>query len=334
MSSKLSLLAIPLGLGLSLTACGVQEDGDLDLDVDSPDVQTMGGGDTLPPPPGTGSGGNGARPAPHCLKAMVQTMSYFAAGRGSSGFSYNTAIDWVRCNDVLWDPNDTVGNTYPKIPDVPGALEAMTWAGAHPSYVISQSTQQGTQYYFGPGWFAKNWAGGSWGNVMDPANRDLLGGVITSKWNWGQYVNILVQADGLDGPNTTETWDVGEYTLRESMVVFDPDAPAVTSPTTGPSSPSPGLHVFVADAFKASCPHWNDWFNRRLCHTGVACGISYLPESDVGTICKKGQSDGTVSPDAATGIDDAYRCLGTLRPVKVRVKPGDISNDLVCHPLT
>lgn len=348
MYSNRFLVAFTFGLGLGLTACAGEQGDDIDLDADSPEMHVMGGGDTLPP--GSGTGPNGSNPAPHCLKAMVQSMSYFAAGwepgPGGPGtavgnqtlmgylngnpvygttYPYNSNLWWVRCDDTLQSPTDDV-YPYPRLLDEADTLKAMTWAGASKDHGIEFN---GATYWGSTSWFARDWGGDDWSNLMDPANRDILGGVLAAKWNYNQGVMIRLEIPAFDGQGSDLTVGGGypEYfDLFEMMVVFDPEAPAVQPPSSTITYASPGLHVFLGSGVAEHCAYTDQYFRKRLCHNGVSCPYQQiaLPQSSIPSLCKK--ADGT----AATGVHDASTCYDGLRAVKVFVNSWDIANLGVC----
>lgn len=326
MSSKCFLLALTIGLGLSLSACAGEQGGDLDdgegegaetpeLDADTPEMKPMDGG----------TGVNGGAPAADCIKGMVYAMTWYQGWDpnttpfsmwGFSSNSYNPALDWVRCDGTIQNPGNAAYPS-PKITSRQDALKEMAWAGSHSTHGITASPST----HWGNGWFTQSWAAAP----ISAADADLLGGLIASKWNM-TTVQIRVEADGLVGPATTTGADLSTYSLQESMVVFDPMANNPWYPSES-TVWKPELYMFVADAFKNACPDWDFWFDQRMCHSGV-CGVTYRPESSVGTYCK--QEDG-VTP--ATGIADAHRCVGGLRPVKVWVEPDYIMTNMMCNPI-
>jgi hypothetical protein len=319
MVSKRSLFALTVGVGLSLAACTGEQDTDADFDfeTDTPEKAPMDGG----------TGYNKAVPAPDCIKGMTYAMTWYQGWNPNTAYSilpgpyyfngYNPALDWVRCDGTIQSP----GSSYPspRIMMQPDAIRMMAWAGSRANYGITSFGS--TQY--GNGWFNQNWAV----SPMSADKADILGGLIVAKWNLNPTtVEIYVEADGLDGSATMTGVNPADYSITESMILFDPLADNPWYPDALPSD-FPELYVFAADTLKSNCYKWNDWLHRRICRDGVSCGIPYRPEDTVGTYCK--QADGV---QAATSIDNAHICLGgRVRPVKVRVKPAALVDNELCE---
>lgn len=313
-SSKRSLLALTLGIGLSLSACAAEQDVDFDFEADAPEKEPMG----------DGQGYNGGNPSPNCLRGMAYAMTWYAGWNPNvqptshGGFhwsSYNPDLDWVRCDGTLQSPGSNYSS--PRIILQEDAMKMMAWAGAFKTHGITAWGETS----FGNGWLAQNWAQ----TPLNAANADLIGGLIVAKWNMNT-VDILVEANGLDGPVTTEGANKADYSITESMILFDPlgQNPWWT-PTYPILSDMPYLYVFAADELKYSCLSWNDYFHDRVCHDGVSCGITYRSENTVGQYCT--QANGA----PATNIANAHICLGgRVRPVKVYVKPGAAVDNPIC----
>ncbi|MFT3772664.1 MAG: hypothetical protein QM820_45310 [Minicystis sp.] len=299
MSSKRLFSGVVLGIGLSLSACAGETGSDVDF------------GEPVLKPMAAGNGLNGAEPGPECIAGVVKAMTTYPgwSANQNDGGQYNPLLAWVRYNgSIVENPAPNQLLPLDSIMYKTDALEAMTWIGARKTSTITS----GTRTYAGNGWFQQDWAS----SALPVANADLIGGLYAAKWNT-KTVDIMVEADGIDGQAVTQFTTASQYNVRESMFVYNPD-PGITG--------QPVLLLFVADTFKAACKGWWDYFLDRTCHDG-SCGVPFRAESDVSKFCTK--QDGT----AASNIAEAYRCLGGHRPVKVSVKSGDLSNDTDCHPL-
>lgn len=341
MSAQRSLLAIAIGFGLSLSACAGEPDSDFDDDLaaGSPEMEVMGGGETLPPP-GSGSGPNGAWPQPHCIKGMAYAMTWYpgwnpdaavySSGAGGYWDYFNPALDWVRCDGNWMSPGTSYSS--PRITMVQDGIRAMAWAGAHAS---SKVKIWGVEHP-GNGWFTEDWAT-QW---LNPANADIYGGLIAAKWNRLAPVPVMVHVeDFVFSGSASQDPDLVEYTLVESMVLFDPLAnnpwqPYPGGQCTGSSAvgcPVRELRYFISDAFGAHCPNKLKWMNSRSCHSVDGCPeLTPLPESQVANHCTLRPVD--PAKPGESPIERAVSCYGgRVRPVKVYVRPGDFVDNWLCE---
>lgn len=313
MSFTRSLLALTFGFGVLLPGCIVDSDDDL-----------LEGTPSLRPLE-KGTGVNGVDPGPDCIRGVANAMTMYQGFDPnvapivsvSGTFPFFTLTYTDAHNPALKDVECLTGTVIPglinNVADRTDAIEAMAWIGAFTSYAIKDGNGNP---FFGNGWFSQNWAT----SPLPTSKKDIIGGLYAAKWN-KKTVQIMVEADGIDGSATQWSVDPAtEYTVRESMFVYNPDDTTSRQP----------FLLFVAQQFKSECEGWYQYFNERMCHnSGVSgCGLTYLQETDVSTHCTD------VHGQPANSIATAFRCLdGNYRPVKVSVKFGDISNDTMCNPL-